>query len=118
MIQQYHDNFMQNYSGIFKITELFSQNYYFPEIKKIEYYISKYSNYQYNKYNIYIPYRYIQFAKIIKYFWQEITINFIIKLLKSENYITGVLYNSILIVINKLTKYLYLILYKETNNAK
>ena len=40
------------------------------------------------------------------------------KLPKSENYITKILYNSILIIIDKLTKYLYLILYKETNNVK
>ena len=40
------------------------------------------------------------------------------KLLKSENYITGILYNSILIVIDKLIKYLYLILYKKASNIK
>ena len=40
------------------------------------------------------------------------------KLSKSENYITGISYNNILIVVNKLTKYLYLILYKKTNNTK
>ena len=40
------------------------------------------------------------------------------KLLKSENYITEISYNSILIVVDKLTKYLYLILYKKINNAK
>ena len=45
-------------------------------------------------------------------------INFIVKLPKSKNYITGILYNNILIVVDKLTKYLYLILYKEASNAK
>ena len=40
------------------------------------------------------------------------------KLPKSENYITGISYNSILVVIDKLIKYLYLILYKEANNIK
>ena len=40
------------------------------------------------------------------------------KLPKSENYIIGVLYNSILIVVDKLIKYLYLILYKKTSNIK
>ena len=45
-------------------------------------------------------------------------IDFIIKLTKSKNPTTGVLYNSILVIINKLIKHLYLILYKETNNMK
>ena len=40
------------------------------------------------------------------------------KLPKSENYITGILYDSILVIIDKLIKYLYLILYKEASNAK
>ena len=44
--------------------------------------------------------------------------DFIVKLPKSEDYIIGVLYNSILVVVNKLIKYLYLILYKEINNIK
>ena len=40
------------------------------------------------------------------------------KLPKSKNHITGILYNNILIVIDKLIKYLYLTLYKKINNAK
>ena len=40
------------------------------------------------------------------------------KLPKSENYIIRILYNNILIVINKLIEYLYLILYKKINNIK
>ena len=99
--------------------ELLSRNYYFPGIKKkIEHYISKYSDYQQNKYNIHVFYGYIQFAEIAEYPWQEIIIDFIIKLLKSEDYTTGISYNNILIVVDKLIKYLYLILYKETSNTK
>ena len=44
--------------------------------------------------------------------------DFIVKLPKSENYITGILYDSILVVVDKLTKYLYLILYKKISNVK
>ena len=39
--------------------------------------------------------------------------DFIIKLLKSENLITNIKYNNILVVVNKFTKYVYLILYNE-----
>ena len=40
------------------------------------------------------------------------------KLSKSENYIIRILYNSILIVVDKLNKYLYLILYKKISNVR
>ena len=44
--------------------------------------------------------------------------DFIMKLPKSDDHTTGVLYNSILVVVDKLTKYLYLILCKKTSNIK
>ena len=44
--------------------------------------------------------------------------DFIVKLSKSENYIIGILYDNILIIVDKLIKYLYLILYKEASNIK
>ena len=40
------------------------------------------------------------------------------KLLKSENYITRIFYNNVLVIIDKLIKYLYPILYKKINDAK
>ena len=44
--------------------------------------------------------------------------DFIVKLLKSEDISTKIKYNSILIVVNKFTKYIYLILYNEGFTAK
>jgi hypothetical protein len=42
-------------------------------------------------------------------------IDFIIKLLSSIELITGVVFDSILIITNRLTKYGYFILYKESS---
>ena len=44
--------------------------------------------------------------------------DFIIKFPKSEDIITDTKYDSILIIINKLTKYTYFILYKELFETK
>ena len=44
--------------------------------------------------------------------------DFIIKLSKSENLVNDIKYNSILIIINKLTKYIYLISYNKEFIAK
>jgi hypothetical protein len=45
--------------------------------------------------------------------WKSIALNFIVKLLLSKEALTGVTYNLILIIINRLTKYAYFISYKE-----
>jgi hypothetical protein len=45
--------------------------------------------------------------------WQDIALNFVIKLPLSKELITGIIYNSIMIVTDRLTKYAYLIPYFE-----
>ena len=41
-----------------------------------------------------------------------------IKLPKSKKPLTGIVYNSILIIINRLTKYMKYILYKKSSNTE
>ena len=119
MIRQHHNNPAQRHLRVSKTVKLLSQNYYFLGIrKKVEYYISKCQNCQLNKYTIYAPYRYIKYTKIIDYLWQNITINFIIKLPKSKDISIGVKYNSILMIMNKFIKYIHLISYNEKFTAK
>ena len=60
MICQYYDNPAQRHLRISKIVELFSQNYYFSEMKKkIKQYINKYQSCQINKYLTHTLYKYI-----------------------------------------------------------
>jgi hypothetical protein len=47
-----------------------------------------------------------------------IILDFVIKLLLSRDLIIGIKYNFILIVIDKLTKYIYIILYLEASIAE
>ena len=51
-------------------------------------------------------------------FMTKITIDFIVKFSRSEDINIEIKYNSILIIINKLTKYIYFILYKKLFKAK
>ena len=98
---------------------MISRNYYFPGMrKKVEYYINKYQNGQLNKHSTHAPYEQIQYTKIAKYLWQKITINFIVKLSRSKDINMGVKYDSILVVVDKLTKYAHFILCKELFKAK
>jgi hypothetical protein len=47
-----------------------------------------------------------------------IVLDFVIKLLLSRDLITGVEYDSILVITDRLTKYIYIILYLEASIAK
>ena len=119
MIYQHHNDSAQRHPRILKMMELFFRNYYFSRIrKKVEYYISKCQDCQLNKYTTHAPYRYVQYSKIADYLWQNITMDFIMKLLKSENISTEIKYNNILIVVDKLTKYIHLIFYSEEFTVK
>ena len=50
--------------------------------------------------------------------WEVILWDFIVKLLKSKDLVIGQEYNNILVVIDKLTKWGYFILYIEEMSAK
>ncbi|KAI7909406.1 hypothetical protein M0657_011852 [Pyricularia oryzae] len=50
--------------------------------------------------------------------WQTITMDFIVKLPPSEEPFTKTKYDSILVIVDKLTKYAYFLLYKESSNAE
>jgi hypothetical protein len=50
--------------------------------------------------------------------WTLIVLDFVIKLLLSQDPITGVEYDSILVVTDLLTKYTYIILYLKVNTAE
>ena len=86
--------------------------------KKVERYISKCQDCQLNKYTIHMSYGHIQYIKITDYLWQDILIDFIVKFSESEDVSTNIKYNSILVIINKLTKYVHFILYRESFKAK
>ena len=44
--------------------------------------------------------------------------DFIVKLLPSKELLTGVIYNSILVIVDRLTKFVYFVLYLEASTAE
>jgi hypothetical protein len=50
--------------------------------------------------------------------WQDVTLDFITKLPLSKELITEIMYDSIMIVTNRLTKYAYFIPYLESSLAE
>ena len=71
----------------------------------VEKYIWKCTTYAKNKPARHKPYEEQQQTKAPHQAWQEITIDFIIKLPPSKDTITGVIYDNILVVVDGLTKY-------------
>jgi hypothetical protein len=60
----------------------------------------------------------MQILDIPKTPWTSIVLDFVVKLLLSRDLITGIEYDFILVVIDRLIKYTYMILYLEANMAE
>jgi hypothetical protein len=50
--------------------------------------------------------------------WQDVTLDFVTKLSLFKKLIIGVIYDSIMVIINRLTKYAYFISYLENSSAE
>ena len=50
--------------------------------------------------------------------WKSVVLDFVVKLLLSKDLLTGVEYDSILVITNRLTKYIYMILYIEASTIE
>ena len=102
-----------------KIIQFLQRNCQFSHIRqKIEIYIKKCFNCQQNKHAIHAEYDEIQYAESFIQIWNEITLNFIIKLSKSQNLITDQHYNTILVIINRFTKYTHFISFRKEYDSK
>ena len=50
--------------------------------------------------------------------WEDVSIDFITKLPKSKDPVTGITYNLIIVIADRFTKYLIVVLFKETHTAE
>jgi hypothetical protein len=91
------------------------RTYYFSNIRKyIKDRIRKYDPYNRNKAVRYKLYRLLKSLKALKDAWKCVALDFIIKLPLSVKLIIKVVFDLILVIINRFTKYGYFILYKES----
>jgi len=65
-----------------------------------------------------LPYRQLKSLPILKGAWKSIALDFIVKLPLLKDPLTGVEYDSILVIMERLTKYGYFIPYLEVSDAK
>ena len=64
-----------------------------------------------NKLSRHAPYRELKNLDMLGHAWDLVSIDFIVKLLKSKELIIKVIYNSILVIVDRLTKFTYFIPY-------
>ena len=86
--------------------------------QKIETYIKKCFDCQRNKHVTHVKYEEVQYMKSSKSPWDEMFVNFIIKLPKSKDSTNEEAYDAILVIINCLTKYCHIIFFKKPYNVE
>ena len=118
MTSEHHNRPLLRHPRQDKTIELIQQKYTFPKMKEaMEEYIWKCTTCAKNKPARHKPYEKQQQIEAQQQAWQEITMDFIIKLPPSKDTITGVIYNSILVVVDQLTKYAQFIPWREKKTA-
>jgi hypothetical protein len=111
-IRRHHDDPAHGHMGVEKTVEHLSRNYYIPNMhKKVRRYIKQCDTCQRNKPSRHIPYGELQNSETPTRPWEWITIDFITKLPKSDGH------DMIMVVVDRLTKYSYMIPTTETIDA-
>jgi hypothetical protein len=87
-------------------------------LEKIREYIAACDIYSRTKYRRYKPYRLIKSPDVPDGPWESVAWDFIIKLLELKELISNAQYDSILIIIDKLTKFGYFLSYRESSTAE
>jgi hypothetical protein len=119
MISEHHDGPESGHPGVAKTLNLIKIHYDRPGLEKeVREYIKKCSSCQKNKADRHVKYGLVQFAQVPHMAWQDITLDFITKLPKSEDPVTKIKYDSILVIVDRLTKYALILPFKETYTAE
>ena len=117
VISHYHDDLLARYFGIDKIWELVSWKYYWLNLKKdVKVYIKGCDVCLTSKAVKYKPYRDLQSLSILTHQWKNFSIDFVTSLLLSADW-KGDSYDSILVIVNQLTKMVHYKPIKVTINA-
>ncbi|KAI7201342.1 hypothetical protein KC365_g18742, partial [Hortaea werneckii] len=117
-IKDHHDSQTTGHPGIARTTDLIRRNFTFPQMrKKVADYIKQCDSCQKNKASRHAKYGNLQFREPSDTPWREVTMDFITKLPASKDPATGVVYDSILVMVDTLTKYAHFIPCKESMAA-
>ena len=118
LIREYHDESTQEHQGINKTWEKIARKYYFSRMRiRIFKYIDKCLECNQNKKSRKRKQDLLQSLDISAISWDTISLNFIVKLLFVTDVIYETAYDSILVIVDKLTKYVVMISCNEAMNS-
>ena len=118
VIWRYYNRPLHRHPGQDKTLEKIQRNYHFDRMKrKVTEFIHNCEQCVKNKPSRHKPYRQVQQIDLPKAPWETITMDFVVKLPKSTDPATKVVYDSILVVVDKLTKYTHLVPWKKSGTA-
>lgn len=119
VVEQHHDPRIYGHPGVGKTMEHVRRNYYFPGMRKsVEKHIAVCIECNQNKHARHKPYGDMRTPTIPERAWKSIALDFIVKLPKSKEPMTGAYYDAILVITDRLTKYCYFIAYNEASTAE
>ena len=117
LISQYHDNLLAGHFGINKTRELIVRKYYWPTLRRdIKAYVKGCDICLAFKAVRHKPYGNLQALPVLTHRWKDLSMNFVTGLLVSTDW-KGESYDSILIIVDRLTKMVYYEPVKITINA-
>jgi hypothetical protein len=114
LCKELHESPAHGHQGVTRTLERIKRNYDFPKLRQIiEEVIRTCDICQRSKASRHKPYGELQPLPIPEEAWSSIALDFVVKLPGSVEPLTGVIYDSILVITERLTKYGYFVPYKE-----
>ncbi|KAH8193607.1 hypothetical protein TruAng_012226 [Truncatella angustata] len=119
LIRDYHELPFQGHMGVFKTLKRIQQKFDCANLRQhVQRYIKNYNLCNKAKASRHKPYGELQPIVPPDRAWKSVAMDFIVKLPLSKEPMTGIEYDSILVITERLTKYAYFIPYKEASNAE
>lgn len=119
ILRQFHDSPSAGHFGVKRTLELVSRNYFWPRMfRYIEQYVSTCDLCLRNKAVRHKPFGKLQPLQVPSIPWESISMDFIVKLPASKDPLTSKSYDSILVVVDRLTKMSHFVPCNEGMDAK
>jgi hypothetical protein len=119
LVQEQHSLPAHGHQGVTRTFERIARHYYFPGLRKqVETVVRECDICSKSKSNRHLPYGQLMSTPVPKGAWKSIALDFIVKLPLSKDPLTGVEYDSILVITERLTKYGKFIPYLEASDAE
>ena len=118
ILQSHHDSPASGHFGHARTFELISRSYYWPKLRSfVEKYVNSCETCSRNKPVRHAPFGELQSLPIPSQPWESISMDFIVKLPRSLDPISRASFDSIFVVVDRLTKMAYFIPCNEDMNA-